>query len=197
MEPDPRHEELTRLWRERWSWPPPRPHELKTRHADRWVRLHSLPGSKRHPEDEAEYGILLDRYNTVLDGLFAGGDVFVVSTAWSDLDRDTDQWPARRARHPEGTLWTTVEDTSDEDPEFHARWYFHADRRPWRRGCADGLLRAVANDELAGVFLTDAGATRVHHPYDGGADVVLATSDERDRLRERHADWLSARPSGY
>lgn len=30
----------------------------------------------------------------------------------------------------------------------------------------------VADDELAGVFLTDTGLERIHHPYDGGADVV-------------------------
>jgi hypothetical protein len=37
---------------------------------------------------------------------------------------------------------------------------------------------------------------RIHHPYDGGADVFLATSEERDRMRDRHADWLSSHPSG-
>ncbi|MGW0876594.1 DUF3885 domain-containing protein [Streptomyces sp. NPDC002755] len=30
----------------------------------------------------------------------------------------------------------------------------------------------------------------------GGADVFLATSEERDRVRDRHADWLSRYPSG-
>jgi hypothetical protein len=37
---------------------------------------------------------------------------------------------------------------------------------------------------------------RVHAPYDGGADVNLAATAERDRLRERHADRLSVQPSG-
>ncbi|WP_425587269.1 DUF3885 domain-containing protein [Streptomyces mexicanus] len=37
---------------------------------------------------------------------------------------------------------------------------------------------------------------RIHHPYDGGADVFLAPSEERDRVRDRHADWLSRHPSG-
>ncbi|WP_443334751.1 DUF3885 domain-containing protein [Streptomyces sp. CCNWLW230] len=30
----------------------------------------------------------------------------------------------------------------------------------------------------------------------GGADVILATPAERDRLRQRHGDWLSDHPGG-
>lgn len=45
--------------------------------------------------------------------------------------------------------------------------------------------------------MTDTELTRIHHPYDGGADVILPTPEERDRLRNRHSAWLSTRPSGY
>ncbi|WP_425526173.1 DUF3885 domain-containing protein [Streptomyces mirabilis] len=37
---------------------------------------------------------------------------------------------------------------------------------------------------------------RIHPPYDGGADVILATPAERDRLRGRHTDRLSRHPAG-
>jgi hypothetical protein len=46
------------------------------------------------------------------------------------------------------------------------------------------------------VLITDVALRRIPHPYDGGADVILATSDERDRLRSRHEEWLSAHPLG-
>lgn len=39
------------------------------------MRFHSLPDSKRYAESEDEYAIVLDRYNTILDELFAGTDV--------------------------------------------------------------------------------------------------------------------------
>jgi hypothetical protein len=29
-------------------------------------------------------------------------------------------------------------------------------------------------------MITDVAMTRIHHPYDGGADVLLPTSEERD-----------------
>ncbi|MFG3355225.1 hypothetical protein [Streptomyces sp. NPDC048001] len=196
--PDPAHERLTRLWQAHRPAGPMLPWELKTVYGSRWVRFHSLPGSKRHAEDEAEYAVLLDRYNTVLDELFAGGEAYVVTSEWAAPSEPTDPSAHRAALHPEGTLWTTLDDTDDPDPAFHIRWYFYADRRPWQRGCLDPLLRAVADDTLpGGVLVTDPGFTRVHHPYDGGADVILPTSGERDRLRNRHSAWLSTHPSGY
>jgi hypothetical protein len=36
----------------------------------------------------------------------------------------------------------------------------------------------------------------LYHPYDGGADVIAASSDARDVLRTRFAAWLSSHPSG-
>jgi hypothetical protein len=33
-------------------------------------------------------------------------------------------------------------------------------------------------------------------PYDGGMDVVLPTTAERDHLRSAHSDWLSTHPAG-
>ncbi|MEV8098949.1 hypothetical protein [Kitasatospora sp. NPDC085879] len=45
-------------------------------------------------------------------------------------------------------------------------------------------------------MITDVRLRRIHHPYDGGADVFLTTAEERDRMRDRHADWLSGHPGG-
>ncbi|MGW6056496.1 DUF3885 domain-containing protein [Streptomyces sp. NPDC055189] len=188
---------LAALWRERRPSCVPLAHTFRGAYADRWVRFHSLPGSKRYPASEDEYAIVLDRYNTVLDELFAGTDVFVVTMDWSD----TPTGPAcfsthRETLHPDGVRWWTVSEQDDPDPEFHTHTRLYADRRPWERGCLDDLLRAVADERLVEVFVTDTELRRIHHPYDGGADVILTTSEERDRLRDRHAAWLSGHPAG-
>ena len=60
----------------------------------------------------------------------------------------------------------------------------------------DGLLRAVADDEIGGVILGPADLRWLYHPYDGGADVILPTPFERDALKERHPAWLSRHPAG-
>ncbi|MEV0743290.1 hypothetical protein AB0I51_46950 [Streptomyces sp. NPDC050549] len=171
-------------------------HELCAAYSDRWVRFHSLPGSKRYPETEDEYAVVLHRYNTVLDELFEGTDVHVVTVAWSWGPDGPEDPPRRREVHPEGSLWTTLAHEDDPDPELHSYTHLYADRRPWRPGTVDAILREVADDVLGGVIIGDSGLTRIHHPYDGGADVIATSPEARDRLRESHRDWLPRTPSG-
>lgn len=187
-------DDLLRRWEETWARCLPHASELKAVYPDRWVRFHSLPDSKRYPEDETGYMIVLDRYNTVLDELFAGQEVYVISPDWSDRP-EPEQRPEDHARwHPEACYWTSV--CVDSEPGFESYWHLHVSRIQWERDCVDVLLRAVADDKTAGVMVTDLTMQRIYHPYDGGADVLLAPSGERDRLRSRHGDWLSGHPSG-
>ncbi|MEU9041087.1 MULTISPECIES: hypothetical protein [unclassified Kitasatospora] len=183
-------EALTALWQRRWPGCEPVGNGLYSEGRDVWVRFHSLPESKRYPDDEREYAIVLERYNTVLDELFAGTEVYVITP------ERTSEPPAPAAR-PGTTHWRSWQQTDDPDPEFWVHCHAFVEQRPWRRGCLDGLLRRVADDEVAGVIITDTELLRVYHPYDGGADVFLTTTQERDRLKERHSEWLSKHPQGY
>ncbi|MCX4862172.1 DUF3885 domain-containing protein [Streptomyces canus] len=146
-----------------------------------------MPESKRYADDESEYTVVLERYNTVLDELFAGADVYVITPLWT-AEAEVPQ--------PVTGYWQSLLVEDDPAPEFRTYCHLFAARRPWRRGCIDESLRDIADDKVAGVLITDTRMHRIHHPYDGGADVFLATSEERDRVRDRHADWLSRHPSG-
>lgn len=55
---------LTELWQRRWADCPPVAHQLRGPYREVWVRFHSLPESKRYAQDDHEYAIVLDRYNT-------------------------------------------------------------------------------------------------------------------------------------
>lgn len=79
--------DLTELWQQRWPSCPPVGYKLRDPYQDVWVRFHSLPESKRYAEDESEYTVVLERYNTVLDELFAGADVYVITPALDDRSR--------------------------------------------------------------------------------------------------------------
>ncbi|MEU0334737.1 hypothetical protein [Streptomyces sp. NPDC006193] len=166
-------------------------------YVDRWVRFHSLPGSKRYPQSEDEYATVLERHNTILDELFTELEVFVVTMDWSCTPTGPAGFPTPREElHPDSALWWIESDQDDPDPEFHTHTRLYADRRRWRHGCVDGLLRAITDEALVEVFITDTGLQRIYHPYDGGADVILTTAAERDALRNRHAAWLSSHPAG-
>ncbi|MFF5922714.1 hypothetical protein ACFY8C_30985 [Streptomyces flavochromogenes] len=147
------------------------------------MRFHSLPESKRYAEDESEYTVVLERYNTVLDELFAGGDVYVITPVWAT---EAEVPPFRS----DAGYWQSLLVGDDPDPEFRTYCHLFAARRPWRYGCLDELLRDIADDEVAGVLITDIQMGRVYHPYDGGADVFLATP----RSGIRHAIGM---PTGF
>ncbi len=48
------------------------------------MRFHTLPGLKRYPDTEAEYGIVLERHNVVLADLVTGLAVLVITAGYSD-----------------------------------------------------------------------------------------------------------------
>jgi hypothetical protein len=160
------------------------------------VRFHTLPGSKRYPDTEAEYAIVLARHNTVLAELMTSSAVLIVTAGYSDAPEPDPSCrsPETVATHPDATYWTSV--CIDDEPDFTSWIHLYAGQRPWRPGCLDPLLRSVADDIVANVLVADPGLRWLYHPYDGGMDVMLASTAERDALRDQHSDWLSEHPAG-
>lgn len=192
-------DDLTALWERHWEHCLPVADWLKHIYRDRWVRFHSLPGSKRYPGNEAEYDIVLGRYNTVLDELFHGEEVRVVTVTWSAEPHPEPLTAQHAGWHPDARYWRSVftNEGEETDPEFFSYAHLHVSTVVWRPGRQDALLRAVADDLTGGVMITSLSFDRIHHPYDGGAAVLLPTGAARDELKQRHADWLSADPNGF
>ncbi|MEV0049812.1 hypothetical protein AB0H34_04850 [Saccharopolyspora shandongensis] len=190
--------DLLGLWQRRWPLCPPLADGLKHAYRDRWVRFHSLPGSKRYPDTADEYTTLLDRHNTILDELFTGQEVYLITCDWSDSPEPGAR-PDEHARlQPDARHWTSVRTNPDEtDPDFVSYTHLFVSRIVWRRGAVDDLLRSVADDVSGGGMIADSSLERIHHPYDGGSDVLLPTTAERDVLRHRYARWLSSHPEGF
>jgi hypothetical protein len=155
-----------------------------------------LPGSKRYPETEAEYGIILSRHNTVLDELVTGPAVLVVTAGYSGAREPPESCrsPATVAVHPNAWHWTSV--CIDDEPGFESWMHLYVGQTPWSVGRLDPLLRHVTDDIIANVVVADTGLGWLFHPYDGGMDVLLSSAAERDALRDRHPDWLSTHPGG-
>lgn len=186
---------LTALWDERWPGCSKLPYELRGVR-DRWVRFHTLPGSKRYPETEAEYGIVLAGHSTVLAELVTGPDVLVVTVGYSDAPEPQEpcRSPETMVVHPDATHWTSL--CMDDEPGFESWMHLYVSQTPWSAGCLNPLLRQVADDVIANVVLADTDLRWLYHPYDGGMDVILPSTADRDALRDRHREWLSAHPGG-
>jgi hypothetical protein len=163
---------------------------------DRWVRFHALPDSKRYPETEGEYGMVLARHNTVLAELVNGPELLVVTAGYSDAPEPREPCRSQEtvAVHPAATYWTSV--CEGDEPGFESWVHLYVSQVAWSGGCLDLLLRRVADHVIGNALLADVGLRWLYHPYDGGMDVILSSSGERDALRDRHRNWLSTHPAG-
>jgi hypothetical protein len=191
----------------RWSevWPDTRPigHEFKSGTTDgsrTWVRLHSLPNSKRYPETEDEFATVLGRHHTVLQELIDMSAkpptaLCVVFQDWSSTS--TNAWPRNEWGFSDpGTVpWQSirVEEKGDAPLWFHLRIMTIPidDLR-----ALDPPLRRVADDDVAGMWLAPESFEWLFHPYDGGADVIAPSVKAMQWLRREHAPWLSSHESG-
>ncbi|WP_443612922.1 DUF3885 domain-containing protein [Actinospica acidithermotolerans] len=177
----------------RWDrvWPGVEPigWRLRQKVPERWVRFHSLPGSKRYPEGEAEMQSVLDRHHALLTALLGdrGGDLVVTVVTWP-------HWPLDFALLPGAGLWRLFvpEDDAGGSPAIVWAGAIRSDDL----GALDPLLRQIADGRYGGAVTAPRDLAWLYHPYDGGGDVIAATLGQRAHLMSRFADWLSNHPSG-
>jgi hypothetical protein len=165
---------------------------------ERWVRFHSLPGSKRYPEDDAEYAEVLARHNAILGELASSGaQVVLVTTGYSSSPVPSRSYPEVVAFDPGASPWRTVAmHRVEEDFDKPRYWHLFASAWEWRPGAFDPLVRLVADDVVANVLVVAPDCRWVLHPYDGGMDVIAESPESRRLLRAKYAAWLSARADG-
>jgi hypothetical protein len=197
---------LREQWRRWYDKAPPLGHVMREQHPERWLRIHSLPESRRYASSPSDWTELLARHNTVATALLGDGEpclLFAVRFAaegqempepfQDEMEALLGVRPTSLGRAREG--WPGQDALKAHDYEVDAVWLLTTELR-WQRGGQDPLLRVIANDELRGVLFAAQETGRVYAPYDGGADLFFRTPEERDAARERYRAWLSRHPAG-
>jgi len=184
-------------WQDRFPASEPIAHRLKTTFSKRWVRFHSLPGSKRYPEGEDEYATVMDRHNRILGDLLGTGQaVVLLTTGYSDTPTPAPPPPELRLLDPQARHWRGVplhEQDGFTEPSY---WHVFASEWAWEPGLFDPVVRLVADDVVCNVMVVPPDCRWLLHPYDGGMDVIAESPEARGRLRAAHRDWLSPRADG-
>jgi hypothetical protein len=178
-------------WTAEFGPTPPLGHRLRIAYPGRWLRIHSLPGSKRYPSDPAELELLLARHQALADELLgSGGRCWLLTPTWEPA-------PIGSRRQLAGCFgpreFECVGGEYDPETEIHAAYW--ALESSWQAAREREVLVAVANDEQRALWLADA-THEIYAPYDGGADLILASPARRATLANRYAHWLSRRPDG-
>ena len=153
--------------------------------APNWVRFHSLPGSKRYAETDAERAIILDRQNALAMEVLGAGPCWLVRSEPFDLDL--------------ANAFASGEGRFDEEPEVaqaEGPWQGEAVPTRWAPGAFDDLLLAIADDRAGRTLWISEADGAVFAPYDGGVDLFLPEPGRVLAVKAAHPDWLSPHPGG-
>jgi hypothetical protein len=187
-------EAFRHYWMRTYPDCPPAGFRLRTKYQAQWFRIHSLPESKRYAENESEYQEILRRQNAVLTDTLGNGQPFVlVSAGYSDAPTPVEMWPAVAAHYSTSHHFLTVH---MNDASLAAYWHYFIHEAKWTPGLVDAVLRQVADDEIRNILFVSMQCQSIFAPYDGGADIILPFTPDRDAMRCRYAEWLSAHPLG-
>ncbi len=188
--------DLANFWEREFDSFPPEAHNLKHEFKDRWVRFHSLPESKRYPENEQEYLEVLHRHNTVLHELVGKSHVFVVLPEYSESKEPAKPKSELTAIVPSTEPWCLPEQHEEGD-DYELYWHLHVSEINFTGSELNSLFRLVAIDKAGNIMIINPSKGVVFHPYDGGADIVVASTKQRDQLKEKYHEWLSPHPEGF
>lgn len=182
--------EMEELWESLFPGIHPEADYLKVVCRPRWVRFHSLPGSKRYPDTPREEAVILSRHAALLNAIWpAAVSLAVIRTTFYPTT------PGTVVLTPsEWTHWRSFT-SQPKGCESFCRHVFFCERN-WSVGVLDDLILETAHDREHNLMVIDLGGTALYHPYDGGMDLILTNPDRIPRLRSRFEAWLSPRPDG-
>jgi hypothetical protein len=159
---------------------------MKHRLPQLWVRVHSLPESKRYPETEEERSIVMERYASFGTALLGDQSAcYIVRSRMNEEELE----PKYRGSF----TWSSLPKVDESDEDFWSSWYAET---MWRPEEFRTLLLDVAEERDWGVSFVSKVSGSIFAPYDGGADGFSFDPGLLSRLKHEFQPWLSARDDG-
>lgn len=184
------------IWRAHYGDLPPVAHLIRQPLAERWLRIHSLPESKRYAETDCEHTELLHRHNCVgAEILRHSGDAILFVHAWTDSRAfatafEEFSW-ARRCGLLNATVKIVPSVVDSDEAVAYAGCIISRGSAEW-----EAVIRDVAEDHLSSVVFCNPTSGELYAPYDGGADIFASTPARASHLKSRWRSWLSPHPAG-
>ena len=172
---------ISDLWSRHYADFLPVPFWLITQLQWLWVRIHHLPGDKRYPSTDEELEVALLRHQRVIDLLFDDEPLVVVVGSFDPASSDLRQ---QMGGGPGGVEeWLRVDVDGDE---LHLFVTCIHDIETLQ-----ALVTKVVTAQLAHVFVCQPPNPVLYHPYDGGADLIAASQDQRKEWSTLLGDWVA------
>jgi hypothetical protein len=161
-------------------------HLMRVALPEYWLRIHSLPESKRYPENDAERTIVFNRYSQFGSTLLGeGASCLIIKSYANGFYPNIELMPELK--------WTPLHRIGDKDDGIWDSWMA---RTTWQPLFFRSLLLAIADDKEAHIAFLSTVTNCVFIPYDGGADGFSFDPILLKRLSNEFASWKSSHPAG-
>jgi hypothetical protein len=155
---------------------------FKHRLSKRWMRIHSLPGAQRYPNEKADWDVLLSRQNAVIDYLVPQDTPII--WVWNWIGPDT------HIRQSFTPVALGVFSAGDDEAEFEC----HLLNDLWRTKECDVFLTMIAAESMRAFIIAP---DCLIAPYDGGMDIILKDPHTAHAFKRHFSDWVSPREDGH
>jgi hypothetical protein len=187
-------ENIESYWKLTFTECPPINYLLKVYYTERWLRIHSLPDSKRYAATNAEWEILFHTQNCILEdvfeenetlylftGIYSNTEITFAENSFSDNQslKAYDFIPLKII-----DLYAMSKDYCEENTFFTP----HFVPILFKKNNYNELLKAIANDETRAFFLNPKTNTIVA-PYDGGLDIIYKDTQIRDFYKNKYSHF--------
>ncbi len=140
-----------------------------------WFRIHSLPDSKRYPENEVEEDELLRRHTLAAFKVLGAHEAMWL--CWCGC----------------GELFGVA---GEKVMELADGTTIYAVKIKWRQDLFNDLVLDIAYDQIDRVMFMTIDSGNIYAPYDGGADLFVKDSAKYQDCKEGFGKWLSPHDEG-
>ena len=159
---------------------------MRVAHPDTWFRIHSLPDSKRYPESDADWDILISRHRRLSSAVMGGsGRCRIHYSLFADADFPSSISPSLDWRASSAIPFDDEQKVFTKTTE--ADWSFDT-FLPW--------IRMRSEDELAWIAFHSLDTDAIYSPYDGGADIFSTDDRFLSDIKTEFSKWASPQPAG-
>lgn len=187
-------EEFKTFWKKNFKETIPLNFTFRTAYPKRWLRIHSLPNSKRYAENETELKIILDRQNLVISDFFSENEEIYIFKSEFYVE-NTENFNLHNELNFEEVDIINLNEHFIDEYDAGDRLSVQVSQAKWKINCFNNLLEDIAND-VSLIFFVSIKNPVIFAPYDGGMDIIYQNEDQRNYFKEKYKNYLPARSDG-
>ena len=181
--------EFEKFWGVNFSDAVPLYYTLRDTYSENWLRIHSLPDSKRYADSKEEMEMILSRNNQIIsDEINDNDEIYLVKTDSSNKDNSIIYHSIIYKKVPK---LKSIIKNYDEELDIDV----FVSKNIWVKNKFNNLLEDIANNK-ADVFIISIKDQLIFIAYDGGMDIIYKNKEQRDYYKTKYKEWLSKRPDG-